>query len=184
MRLARGSGVGGLAGIREERGLAAGVRLIRPLLGLRKADLVALVGSAGWSAVDDPSNHDPCHDRTQARALLAETSWLEPERLARSAAALADAAEALDAMAAREWAEEVRREGEAFAYRPSPLREIRRRIAAQAIGELNPHAAVRGPDLDRLIGALDGGSGGTLAGVMVRAEEGSWLFRLAPPRRT
>jgi tRNA(Ile)-lysidine synthase len=184
MRLARGSGVGGLAGIREERALAPGVRLIRPLLGLRKADLVAVVEGAGWRGVDDPSNHDPRHDRTQARALLGGTPWLEPERLARSAAALADAAEALDAMTAREWAEEVRREGEVFAYRPSPLREVRRRIAAQAIGELNRQASVRGPDLDRLVGALDGGRGGTLAGVMVRAEGDEWLFRLAPPRRT
>ena len=184
MRLARGSGVAGLTGIREARALAAGVRLVRPLLGTRKADLVALVDEAGWSAIDDPSNHNPRHDRTQARVLLAKTPWLEPERLARSAAALTEAAEALDAMTAREWAEEVRREDRTLAYRPSPYREIRRRIAAQAIGALNSSASVRGPDLDRLVAALDDGGGGTLAGVMVRAERGEWRFRLAPPRRT
>ena len=183
MRLARGSGVGGLSGIREDCEIG-GIRVIRPLLSFRKAALIALVEGAGWSAIDDPSNHDPRHDRTQVRELLAQTPWLEPERLARSAAALADAAEALDAMTAREWAQEVRREDETLTYRPSSLREIRRRIALQAIGTLNPHAAVRGPDLDRLIGALDEGSGGTLAGIVVRAEGGEWLFRLAPPRRS
>lgn len=183
MRLARGSGVGGLAGIREERALAKGVRLIRPLLGWRKANLVALVTAAGWKAVDDPSNDDPRHDRTQVRRLLAEIPWLEAERLARSAAALADAAEALDAMAAAERRQAVREEEGVLIYRSSALREIRRRVAGMLIDELVSGAKVRGPELDRLLAALDDGCSATLAGVLARAEGGEWSFRLAPPRR-
>lgn len=183
MRLARGSGVGGLAGIREQRELAEGVRLIRPLLRWRKSELVALVAEAKWGAIDDPSNRDRRHDRTQARQLLAEVPWLDPERLARSAAALADAAEVLDALARRDRSEEVRAVGPAFQYDPSPHREIRRRVTAGLIGELSPGVAVRGPDLERLLDRLESGGSGTLAGVMIRVTEQSWRFELAPTRR-
>ncbi len=114
---------------------------------------------------------------------MRETPWLEAERLARSAAALADAAEALDAMAAAERRQAVREEEGVLIYRPSALREIRRRVAGMLIDELVSGAKVRGPELDRLLAALDDGGSATLAGVLARAEGGEWSFRLAPPRR-
>ena len=61
MRLARGAGVGGLGGTRARRALSEDVLLIRPLLGWRKSELVALVEDAGLTPVDDPSNRDPKH---------------------------------------------------------------------------------------------------------------------------
>ncbi|WP_426265703.1 tRNA lysidine(34) synthetase TilS [Sphingomonas sp. LHG3443-2] len=184
MRLARGSGVGGLAGIREQRGLVDGVRLIRPLLGWRKADLVALVADAGWTAIDDPTNRDDRHDRTNVRRLLSETPWLQAERLARSAAALADAAEALEAIAARERTERVREVGDCLLYQPSQHREIRRRVAAALIRELSGGGEPRGPDLDRLLDRVEAGGSAALGGVMVRSEAQGWRFEPAPPRRS
>ncbi|WP_344708298.1 tRNA lysidine(34) synthetase TilS [Sphingomonas humi] len=184
MRLARGSGVDGLAGVREQRELVPGVALIRPLLNWRKSELAAICDEAGWHAADDPTNHDARHDRTRVRALLAATPLLDAERLARSASALAEASEALEAMARRERVEAVSQDGDALIYRPSPLREVRRRIAALLIGELMPDARPRGPELDRLLAMLEIGGSATLAGVLVRVEGGRWTFRLAPPRRS
>lgn len=183
MRLARGSGVGGLAGVREQRKLVGGVRLIRPLLGCRKADLVALVSETRWRAIDDPSNRDERHDRTLARQLLAEVPWLNPERLARSAEALADAGEVLEALAARERREQVRAQGKALVYSPSLHREMRRRVTACLIREISAGEEVRGPELERLLDRLEVGGSGALAGVLVRVEEQGWRFEPAPPRR-
>ena len=92
LRLARGAGNGGLAGIRPSRDLG-GVTLLRPLLAWHKVDLAAVV--AGCAVADDPSNRAERFDRTRARTLLAATPWLDPARLAASAAHLADAEAAL-----------------------------------------------------------------------------------------
>ncbi len=90
MRLARGAGLAGLAGVRALRRTES-VPVVRPLLGWRKAELVGIVESAGILPVADPSNADPRYDRTAARTLMAGTDWLDPARLARVAAHLAEA---------------------------------------------------------------------------------------------
>lgn len=183
MRLARGSGVGGLGGIREERPLHGDIRLIRPLLSFRKRDLEAIVEEMGWAAADDPSNRDPRHDRTRARDLLASNPWLDPERLARSAGALREADETLKAICDEEWQTAVIREGEAFVYRPSTLSEMQRRTSRRLLQELAPGAEIRGPELDRLLQTLERGGQASLAGVLVSARDGAWHFRPAPPRK-
>ena len=68
-RLLRGSGVAGLAGMAAATS-RGGVTLIRPLLGVAKADLVAFCRSRRVSFVDDPSNADPAYARTRLRALM------------------------------------------------------------------------------------------------------------------
>src|SRR5688500_3817003 len=70
MRLARGAGVGGLGATRARRPLAEGVKLVRPLLGGRKAELADLVAEAGVKPVDDPSNRGPRFDRVRMREWL------------------------------------------------------------------------------------------------------------------
>ena len=67
LRLARGTGLRGLAGIPERRGYATGVLLLRPLLGLRRAEMRAALAAAGVPWADDPSNADPA---ANARARL------------------------------------------------------------------------------------------------------------------
>ena len=47
LRMARGAGVAGLAGVRPLRRLASGLALVRPLLGWRRAELGAIVAAAG-----------------------------------------------------------------------------------------------------------------------------------------
>lgn len=70
LRLARGSGVDGLAGMAAER-RSHGVIWLRPMLGLRRAALRQWLSAHGIGWVDDPSNDDPRFDRVKARAALA-----------------------------------------------------------------------------------------------------------------
>jgi tRNA(Ile)-lysidine synthase len=183
MRLARGSGLGGLSGVRESRPLAAGVRLIRPLLGWRKAELQHIVSDAGLEAVDDPANADPRHDRTQARLLLSETEWLDPARLARSAAALAQAEEALDFAVSHLASERLVIDGSRalMTVRDLPP-ELQRRLLMLALAGF-PGARPSGPEFDRALATLRTGGTCTLAGVKLSGGE-QWRLSPAPPRRS
>src|SRR5205807_5971804 len=68
-RLARGSGVSGLAGIARISPLDH-VTLIRPLLDIPKARLLATLKAAKISFIEDPSNRDPRFARTRLRQLV------------------------------------------------------------------------------------------------------------------
>src|SRR5262249_59871283 len=59
---AGGPAARGAAGIRAEA-----PRLLRPLLGVRRADTEALVAAAGLEPVRDPTNEDAGHFRSRIR---------------------------------------------------------------------------------------------------------------------
>lgn len=182
MRLARGSGLAGLAGIRPASSLS-GVSVLRPLLSHGRAELHAIVRAAGWTAADDPSNRDLRFDRTRARALLAGTPWLTAERLAASAAHLADAEAALDWIDDRMWESRATPEGTGLRLDPEGLPPyLRRRLLLRACAELGAQTP-DGPSLTRLLARLESGSSGTLGGLAARARDGRWLLAPAPPHR-
>jgi tRNA(Ile)-lysidine synthase len=177
MRLARGAGLSGLAGIRRERPLRPGVTLIRPLLDRRKAELEDVVAAAGLRPVRDPSNASLRYDRTHARALLAQAGWLDPVRIANSAAHLAQAEAALEWAADRAAAERI----EDCSCDPRDLPpEILRRLMLRLFARFGVEP--RGPELVRLIAALRDGRPGTLGGVQVTPGT-RWTLTVAPPRR-
>ncbi|WP_417584527.1 tRNA lysidine(34) synthetase TilS [Pelagibacterium sp.] len=86
MRLAHGSGVSGLAGIRQFSNFA-GITMFRPLLGVSVQELETLVESAGLSPAQDPSNTNPAYERTRWRNALVGLSelGLSPKRLVKAA---------------------------------------------------------------------------------------------------
>lgn len=105
MRLKRGSGLSGLAGVRPwsvffPEQVVAEMLLVRPLLGFRRAELGKIVADAGIEAVDDPSNSDDAYERVRVRKAIAELEWLDPVAMAQSALYLAEAEYALDGMVA------------------------------------------------------------------------------------
>ncbi|MCZ4343187.1 tRNA lysidine(34) synthetase TilS [Sphingomonadaceae bacterium G21617-S1] len=180
MRLGRGAGLPGLSGIRESRDLG-GVLLIRPLLDWRRADLSAIV--QGVEVADDPSNADPRHDRTHARAFLAMAgNRLDPARLAATAAHLAEAEAALDWMAGEAIRSRVERvgDGRILADLEGLPREIARRILARLIGESD--SLVDGPTLDSAMARLDAGQVATL-GALKLSPGRRISIEKAPPRR-
>ena len=183
MRLARGSGIAGLGGSRASRPLIDTVRLIRPLLGWRKADLVALVEAAGIEPVDDPANRDPRHDRSRIRRWLADAGWADPARLAVSAAALRDADEALDWSLAPLITARIARDGDALLIEPFDLpRELKRRLLLAAFAQLGAPTP-RGPDLIRALTALEAGETVTLSGLKLAGGE-RWRLSYEAERRS
>jgi tRNA(Ile)-lysidine synthase len=182
MRLVRGSGLAGLAGIRP-RSRIAGVPVCRPLLGWRRAELGDIVRGAGIEPADDPSNRDEAHDRVRMRRHLAEAPWLDPPALARSAAALAEAEEALDWIAERLMAERTAPDGAALCLDPAGLPpELLRRLVLLSLRRIAPDAAPRGEQLTALVAALGSGETATLSGVLCRGGK-RFRFEPAPPRR-
>ncbi|MEM8632957.1 MAG: tRNA lysidine(34) synthetase TilS [Pseudomonadota bacterium] len=102
MRLARGSGVDGLAGM-AERTQVDGVIWHRPLLRVRRTALRDLLTLEGIPWIDDPSNEDTRFDRVKARQALAALSGvgIDAEGLAATAARMARARAALEAQTAQ-----------------------------------------------------------------------------------
>jgi tRNA(Ile)-lysidine synthase len=178
MRLNRGAGVAGLAGVRSRRGA-----VVRPLLGWRKAELEALVQACGLKSAWDPSNSDDRYDRARLRKALATTDWLDPLAAAKSAAALEQAEAALQWSAQKLAAERLtHRDGAATLDPEGVPRELARRLLLSALTHINPEAKPRGDEVERLIDVLGLGQTATLAGVKCRGGA-LWQFEPAPPHR-
>ncbi|MEM0987959.1 MAG: tRNA lysidine(34) synthetase TilS [Pseudomonadota bacterium] len=97
MRLARGSGVSGLAGM-EAATERQGIRWVRPLLGVRRAALRNWLTAQGVPWIDDPSNDDLQFGRIKARKALESLGNLgiSVEGLATTANVLRSQAQVLD----------------------------------------------------------------------------------------
>ena len=182
MRLNRASGAAGLAGIRGRNG-----RILRPLLGWRRADLCAIVGAAGITAVDDPSNRDPRFDRARLRAALADAPWLDVEAVARSAALLGEADVALD------WAADQMIAAWPDGDDPCVIRsgawpdEIGWRILRRRLTALDVRCRPDQGQLLRSIDELRGGRKVSLGFVVIvpdRRDCQLWRIERAAPRRT
>ncbi len=150
MRLNRGAGIAGLAGIRPRGGV-----IVRPLLGWRRAELAALVARAGLVAVEDPSNVDDRYDRARLRKVLADASWLDADAWRRSAAALGDAETALD-WAARQAAERacmLDDAGATLALDDEPV-ELVRRLVLLCLTHVDSITDPRGGQVMRLVSQI------------------------------
>ena len=83
MRLARGSGLDGLAAMAPwteagARGQGGALRIVRPLLGVAKARLRATLEARGIAWIEDPSNQSPAFERTRWRAARARSRGARP----------------------------------------------------------------------------------------------------------
>lgn len=195
MRLNRGSGVPGLAGIRSSAEIPGwGGTLARPLLRWTKLELERIVGDAGIEPVRDPSNSDEKFDRTRVRQFLSEQDWLESQSLAASAEYLEDAWRAIEWFAAEDWETHVvpdsDEQGRGFRYYANVPRAIAIETITRIIAELGGIASRS--DAARAFDRLWQGDNASLAGVLVvpgteRIERAGvtmrvWRFSPEPPR--
>jgi tRNA(Ile)-lysidine synthase len=188
MRLAAGSGLFGLAGMR--RAVSAGdVTIFRPFLEYPRARLAATTASAGLLPIEDPMNSDPRFLRTRLRRImpiLAENG-VDAAAIAGAASRLAIAADAIDAAADRVLGEaaEFDEFGVCFldaARFFSASGEVRRRALTrilQAIGgEPYPPRSAKVETLDRAMGDASGRFKRTLAGTVIERRRGTFaLYR-------
>lgn len=185
MRLNRGSGAAGLAGVRERSFLdppCFELPLIRPLLAFRRNELASVIAATGVEPVHDPSNSDERFDRVRTRKALAEADWIDPLALARSARHLAEAEDALAEFAVLLWSQHVRHVGQTVTFYPLAPRIMRLRIVERIIRELGGEP--RGSEVARLLDKLEANSSANLGGVLATVEGNRWVFRPEPPRRT
>lgn len=195
MRLVRGSGLSGLAGVRPWSHFGENETvLLRPLLDWRKAELEVLVAEAGIVPARDPSNTSLAFDRVRMRAHLAEhETTLPPDALALSAEHLAEAWRAIEWYAAVDWEEMVCREdgdARAILYYANVPRIIAIETIMRAIAELGG-MTTRG-EAGRAYDRLWRGHNASLSGVLVTpsiekvesmgADMRVWRFTNEPPR--
>ncbi len=187
MRLARGSGVDGLSGMAAVS-TAEGICWLRPLLGVRRADLRRWLETEGVGWAEDPSNEDTRFDRVRARAALPVLAGLGigAERLAATARAMGRARAALERWTA-DLAEECLADGGAgdLLLDPGALaaapEEVRLRLLAGALTWVS--GAVYRPRLVRLEAAMAAveagrvGHGLTLHGCVLRSRGGAIAIR-------
>lgn len=198
-RLMRGSGVAGLAGIQPERPLGA-LSLLRPLLGVGKAALIACCREAGVAFAEDPSNRNPRFARARLRQLLPllAAEGLDAEALARFSARMARADAALEAATDAAAATIhpappsdtlVRLDKAALLALPD---EIALRLLARAVARVGHEGPAELGKLEMLHAWLQAaahtpgaapGAARTLAGALVRIEAEAVSVRPAPRRR-
>lgn len=180
MRLARGSGVGGMAGIRARNG-----RIIRPLLGFDKWELEAICENARVQPIRDPSNDNADFDRVAMRQWLAQSE--HPfDRLAinRTSLALADAATALDWMTDLQAEQRITGDYNDILLDIKGLpNEIQRRLLLRALLRIDSEIAPRGAAVERLMAELKAGKTVTIGNILCRGGD-VWRITSAPPRRT
>lgn len=179
MRLARGSGIAGLSAIRESNG-----RIIRPLLGFTKAELVAVCDAHHVVPCEDPSNANPDFDRVQIREWLKSApDLLDAPRIARTVSALREAHDALEWMAAKLEPERVAVvENRVTTLDPAGLPpEIVRRLLIRALQSQDAAIAPRGDTIDRALETLKAGDKLTIGDLLCTGGT-LWRIEPAPPR--
>ena len=175
MRLARGSGVDGLAGMAPRQ--TWGETWARPLLGIRRAELREWLTARGFGWAEDPSNDDARFDRVKARRMLDELGGLglTVQRLDATARHMRLAQEVLDG-AARALSDETARtqSGDVLialgGFREAPL-ETRTRLLAAAMCWVS--GASYRPRYAALAPLALGREGGVLHGCLLTVEDGS-----------
>ncbi|GGE00947.1 hypothetical protein GCM10011515_20890 [Tsuneonella deserti] len=195
MRLNRGSGLAGLAGIRERAVMEAcdpstRFLVVRPLLNWRREELARIVSSAGMDPVSDPSNEDERFDRVRVRQALSALPWLDPLAIARSAAHLQEAESAVEEAVAQAACKAIVREGEVTWLLSGHSSLIELELVA---GILREHGAnVPRSAVARMIAQLRSDGHASLGGVIARrarhradetAQLDAWRFEREPPRR-
>lgn len=196
LRLGRGSGLHGLAGMAPVRATGWG-RLLRPLLGVPRASLAASLKARGQGWIEDPSNANEIFARVRLRNLAAglAAEGLSPERLAETAGRLGRARSALDAMVAEAAARSVALDPAGFAICSAPaLTALPEEVGLRLLGRLllAVGGEAYGPRLERLerlyrsvAGGLEGAR--TLSGCRVVPGAGGAMticrepVRVAPP---
>lgn len=189
LRLARGSGVDGLAGMAPVRAEGT-VRVIRPLLDLPHERLLATCRAAGAGWIEDPSNRNPRYARARLRAAqtLLAAEGLDAMRLAETARRAGRARAALETATVSLLAEAAAIHPEGWILLdPAPLLAVPEEIGLRALtrclavvgGGQHP---VRDEAVERLYGDLAAGleQGRTLAGCRVLRRKNAVLVAREP----
>lgn len=142
LRLARGSGLDGLAAMRARAPWPlAGfeeLRVARPLLDFSRAELRAFLGQRKQAWLEDPMNDDSAFDRVKLRKLrpILEEAGLSAHRIATAAAHLARARESLELLTDAVLERAVRFGGKGVLLDPQALTAAPRELGLRALASV------------------------------------------------
>jgi tRNA(Ile)-lysidine synthase len=197
-RLARGSGLTGLAGMAPISTLPVSgdgeIVLLRPLLGIPKTRLIAMLKAAGVKYNDDPSNRDPRFVRTRLRDLLPRLAaeGLDAKTLARLGSRMRRAEAAVEfavgaartALAPKPW----HRRGP-IVFAAGAFGDLPHEVGLRLLGRAIAHVGDEGPvELGKLEVVYDSVRASppltrrTLAGALISLSDGKLTIECAPPR--
>jgi len=202
LRMSRGSGLGGLCAMARSSPLPANgaqeIMLVRPLLEIPKARLVATLARAKIEFADDASNRDPRFTRARLRELMPALAreGLDARRLSRLAGRLrrAEASiemavdDAMKALSRTPWSDRtsIAFDAEKFAHLPA---EVGLRLLGRAIAHAGEEGAIRLGKLESLYEALAVARAGktfrlrrTLGGALVTLTPVQLVVERAPAR--
>jgi tRNA(Ile)-lysidine synthase len=198
-RLARGSGLTGLAGMAHASAVPIGagtaIFLVRPLLPVSKARLLAMLKGMGVEYSEDPSNHDPRFTRPRLRSLMPDLAreGLDARCLVRLAARMrrVEATVEFAVRAARAaLAPDPWREGGPIVFASEQFGELPGEVGLRLLGRAVAHAGNEGPvELGKLEGLYEALRTSqaplrrTLAGAQVTLRGARLVVERAPPRR-
>ncbi len=199
-RLARGSGLTGLAGMAHATALPvsgdnAALIVVRPLLPIAKARLVATLKDARIAHSEDPSNADPRFTRTRLRTLMPALAreGLDARGLARLAARLRRAEATIEfavATARQVLAPGPWRERGPIVFEAARFADLPAEVGLRLLGRAVAHAGNEGPvelgKLEVLYEALKASRTPlrrTLAGALVALNKERLAVERAPARR-
>jgi tRNA(Ile)-lysidine synthase len=210
IRMSRGSGLSGLGAMSRVSVLpiegVPDIALVRPLLDIPKARLMATLARAKIEFADDPSNRDPRFTRARLRGLMpmlahegldARRLALVAKRLRRAEAAIeAAVACATEALSRQPWCERgpIVFAAEKFARLPA---EVALRLLGRAIAHAGDEGPIELGKLETLHAALAAAPSGasttntsrksrlrrTLGGALVTLTDDKLVVERAPPRR-
>jgi tRNA(Ile)-lysidine synthase len=202
IRMSRGSGISGLAAMARISALPGDgegqFKLVRPLLDIPKARLIATLRAAKITFADDPSNRDPRFTRARLRGLMGELAreGLDVRRLSLLARRLKRADSAIEAAVDRAAAELTLSPATsgAIAFDAAGYARLPAEIALRLIGRALAKAGDEGPvelaKLEALKTALDAAQNAgnrpfrrSLAGAIVTLGMREITVERAPPRR-
>ena len=201
IRLTRGSGIGGLGAMARVSPLPGGGErnpmLVRPLLDVPKARLLATLRKAGVPYADDPTNRDPRFTRARLREAMPMLAreGLVPERLAllaRRARRVEAALEAAVTAAAAELAPPPWPDRGPIAFPAGRLSQLPAEVALRLLGRAIAAVGDEGPvELGKLEALCDGLAAApaaarfrrTLAGASITRAGGRLVVERAPARR-
>jgi len=191
LRLARGSGLDGLAAMRAVSPCPAdaAVSLVRPLMNFEREALRAHLTGRGQEWIDDPMNGDPRFARVRLREALAalNSAGLTAARIADAAAHLGRARQALDAVTEAVLLRACRPDGKAVLAEAAALAAAPREVGLRALARIlmtvsgQPYRP-RFERLERLFDAIAQGrlgGGCTLHGCKIAPAKGN-MIKISP----
>jgi tRNA(Ile)-lysidine synthase len=201
IRMSRGSGLSGLGAMARAAPLPVGGEavLVRPLLEIPKARLIATLARAGIEFADDPSNRDPRFTRARLREMMcalaregldARRLSLLARRLRRAEAAIETTVDvAMAALSELPWPDRGPIVFDADRFNRLPA-EVALRLLGRAIARTGDEGSVQLGKLETLYEALRTESAGksarwrrTLAGALVTLRGTKLAVERAPARR-